>query len=240
MKSDLDPEDLEPTQEIYPMSERKRLSSSTLTLLIGGLAVVAVMLLVGMITYTTLFEPKTPSSTNTPDTSQSQTTQPVEPGCTNFHGSMTAPTQMKVDAMAVESPMVVVDQDEDGNPGAPDPDDGFTTAWYQRSAAPGQTKGNVILTIHTYSKGTALGNELLDFRHGLEEGDVLKITDVDGNQVCYQYTGQRKVWVNDYDPDSGIFHNLDGPPQLAIMVCDDWDKASQVWKSRVIFYAKKV
>lgn len=239
MKSDLDPEDLEPTQEIYPMSERKRLSSSALTLLIGVLAVLSVMLLVGVIAYTSLFESKTPSSTNTPDTSQTAT-QSVEPGCTNFHGSMTAPTQMKVESMAVESPMVVVDQDEDGNPGAPDPDDGFTTAWYQRSAAPGQTKGNVILTIHTYSKGTALGNELLDFRHGLEEGDVLKITDVDGNQVCYQYTGQRKVWVNEYDPDSGIFHNLDGPPQLAIMVCDDWDKASQVWKSRVIFYAKKV
>lgn len=163
--------------------------------------------------------------------------------CTNFTGRMEAPTRFEVERMGVESPMMVVGKDVDGNPGAPPPNQPYTTAWYNGSPEPGTTQGNVILTIHTYSKGQALGNDLYgknglkDGTGGLQEGDLIKISDAEGNQVCYRYSGSTKVWVKTYDPTSGVFHNPDGPAQLAIMICWDYVPSTNDWDSRIIFYA---
>lgn len=180
----------------------------------------------------------TPTPTHTPSPTPAQT-------CTNFTGDMESPTKFVVERMGVDSPMMVVGKDADGNPGAPPPSEAYTTAWYNGSPAPGSEHGNVILTIHTYSRGQALGNDLYGADglqepsggKGLREGDLIKISDADGNRVCYRYTGQTKVWVKTYDPKSGVFHNPDGPPQLAIMVCWDYNPGTKDWDSRIIFYA---
>lgn len=195
-----------------------------------------------------------PTSTETPSASASAAASappspnPAEPvaapdTCTNFTGRMDNPTKFEVERMGVDSPMMVVGKDSDGNPGAPPPNEPYTTAWYNGSPEPGTTRGNVILTIHTYSKGQALGNDLYgknglrDGTGGLKEGDLIKISDDEGHQVCYRYTGNTKVWVKTYDPASGVFHNPDGPPQLAIMICWDYVPSTNDWDSRIIFYA---
>ncbi|MDO5500257.1 MAG: class F sortase [Propionibacteriaceae bacterium] len=166
--------------------------------------------------------------------------------CTNYTGDMESPTKFVIERMGVESPMMVVGKDAQGNPGAPPPNQGYTTAWYNGSPAPGTTQGNVILTIHTYSKGQALGNDLYgknglqEGTGGLREGDLIKISDAEGNQVCYRYTRDHKVWVSTYDPESGVFFNPDGPPQLAIMICWDYVPSTNDWDSRIIFYAELI
>ena len=184
--------------------------------------------------------PSTPApapSPNGPATSGAVAT------CTNYTGDMESPTRFVIERMGVESPMMVVGKDADGNPGAPPPSQAYTTAWYNGSPAPGTTQGNVILTIHTYSKGQALGNDLYgkkglaDGKGGLREGDLIKISDDQGNQVCYRYNDSTKVWVETYEPDSGVFFNPDGPPQLAIMICWDYVPSTNDWDSRIIFYA---
>lgn len=178
----------------------------------------------------------------TPEAEPSPTPTPVQT-CTNFTGEMESPTKFVVERMGVDSKMIVVGDDEEGNPGAPPPNEAYTTAWYNHSPAPGTTKGNVILTIHTYSKGQALGNDLYGKqgltgeKPGLEVGDLIKVSDDEGHQICYRYTGSTKVWVDTYDPESGVFHNLDGPPQLAIMICWDYIANQNFWDSRIIFYA---
>lgn len=187
----------------------------------------------------------------TPSDAESTPTEPPPPSpapptCTNFTGDMETPTKFVVERMGVNSPMIVVGNDADGNPAAPPPAEPYTTAWYNRSPAPGTTQGNVILTIHTYSKGQALGNDLYgkngltEDKEGLQVGDLIKISDAQGRQVCYRYTGNTKVWVKTYDPASGVFHNPDGPPQLAIMVCWDFVQSTRVWDSRIIFYASLI
>ncbi|WP_432558307.1 class F sortase [Granulicoccus sp. GXG6511] len=186
-----------------------------------------------------------PAEARTPDGS-SPTAAAGQETCTNFTGPMESPTQFVIERMQVDSPMMVVGKDKDGNPGAPPPNEAYTTAWYNGSPEPGTTQGNVILTIHTYSKGQALGNDLYgknglkDGTGGLREGDLIKVSDAQGNQVCYRYTGSTKVWVDTYDPTSGVFHNPDGPPQLAIMICWDFVPATGDWDSRIIFYAELI
>lgn len=172
-------------------------------------------------------------------------TVPEPPPCTTVTGSMAAPTRFTVERMGVDSPILVVGEDDEGNPGAPPANEPYTTAWYDGSPSVGSPEGNVILTIHTYSKGQALGNDLYGAKGlreptkgaGLREGDVVKISDAQGNQVCYRYTRDHKVWVESYDPASGVFHNPDGPPQLAIMICWDYVPRDNDWDSRIIFYA---
>lgn len=187
----------------------------------------------------------TPATTPAPAASASPSVTPAAT-CTNFTGEMESPTRFVVERMGVDSPMIVVGKDADGNPGAPPPNAARTTAWYNRSPAPGSTRGNVILTIHTYSQGQALGNELYgknglaDGPEGLRVGDLIKISDAQGRQVCYRYTGDTKVWVETYDPMSGVFHNLDGPAQLAIMICWDYVASTDDWDSRIIFYASLI
>lgn len=188
-----------------------------------------------------------PTSDASPEETPGSSPTPVQT-CTNFTGDMESPTKFEVDRMNVDSPMMVVGKDADGNPGAPPPNEAYTTAWYNGSPAPGTDQGNVILTIHTYSKGQALGNDLFGASglkepqpgKGLQEGDLIKVSDADGNQVCYRYTGQTKVWVKTYDPTSGVFHNPDGPPQLAIMICWDYNPGTKDWDSRIIFYASLI
>jgi hypothetical protein len=189
--------------------------------------------------------PGAPLSPGVPPSPEASTSGPsaTAPTCTNYTGDMETPTRFIVERMGVDSPMMVVGKDADGNPGAPPPSQAYTTAWYNGSPAPGTTQGNVILTIHTYSKGQALGNDLYgknglsDGKQGLREGDLIKISDDQGHQVCYRYSDSTKVWVETYDPDSGVFHNPDGPAQLAIMICWDYAPSANDWDSRIIFYA---
>lgn len=186
----------------------------------------------------------TESTSPSESATQSRTAAPTQGDtCTKFTGPMDSPTKFVVERMGVDSPMIVVGKDADGNPGAPPPSQPYTTAWYNGSPEPGTTRGNVILTIHTYSKGQALGNDLYgknglqDGTGGLRKGDLIKVSDHEGNRVCYRYTDETKVWVDTYDPESGVFHNPDGPPQLAIMICWDYVPATNDWDSRIIFYA---
>lgn len=167
---------------------------------------------------------------------------PAASGCTTASGHITDPKRFKVESRNVDSRMITVGKDSDGNPGAPPPSESQTTAWYNASPEVGSDKGNTILTIHTYSPkngANALGNKLYS-DSGLKQGDVIKIVDGSGKQVCYRYTGNKKVWVNSYDPASGVFHNLTGPPQLAIMICWDHNAKTNEWDSRIIFYASLI
>lgn len=184
------------------------------------------------------------------DTPQASTPAPATPSaaspseskgnsCTTTTGQMHKPKQLKIDRLGVTSPVITVGKDESGNPGSPPKSERNMTAWYDRSPEVGSDKGNTILTIHTYSPkngANALGNKLYS-KDGLKEGDIIRIIGDDGQQACYKYTGNRKVFVKDYDPKSGIFHNLEGPPQLAIMICWDYNSSTNDWDSRVIFYA---
>lgn len=164
--------------------------------------------------------------------------------CTNTTGTIVpAETEYITPTGTVHSDTITVGKDDKGNPGAPSYDEPLHTAWYQNSARVGSTKGNVILTAHTFHNKQALGNMLYgknilaDGKGGLKGGDVIKLRDAEGNQVCYRYRSSAKIMVDGYDPDSGVFHNAEGKPQIALMICWDYLTQTKQWDSRIIFYA---
>lgn len=122
---------------------------------------------------------------------------------------------------------------------APPDEDAYGVAWLDEGPAPGSDEGNVVLSAHTYHRGTALGNVLYDEDNGLQPGDIIKLSDEDGNTVCYRFRESLKVWVDEYNanPSSDVLYNFDGRPQLAIVVCWNWSWEQQASLSRIIFYA---
>lgn len=179
------------------------------------------------------------SATPTPTPSPTPSRAAVPAGCMAKQQPIT-PSTMKIDRMKVSSPVLSLGLDADNAAAAPPKDEPTTTAWYNRGPRPGSAKGKVVLTIHTYHKGGALGNELRQPGSGLAKGDLIRMTDSSGRQACYRYDHNVKVMVKDYDPDSDIIYDDHGRPMLAIVICWDYDASRNDWDSRIVFYATPV
>lgn len=183
--------------------------------------------------------PQAPGSpSGSPAASDPPSTASAQPPCTTAAGEMRDPKQLVIDSMKETSPMLSLGNDGDA-PAAPPKSEPNTTGWYKYGPAVGSDKGNVILTVHTYSPrngGNALGNRI-NGDHGLKQGDVIRILDAEGKQTCYRYSGNTKVWVSSYDPNSTVLHDDNGKPQLAIIICWDYNNKTNDWDSRLIFYA---
>lgn len=167
---------------------------------------------------------------------QTPSATPAPKTCTTSDGGFVA-SSMKIESYNMTSHVLSLGQDSSGAAAAPPKNDKNGTGWYNRGPKPGSDKGNVVLTIHTWHQGGALGNRLLNNTPSV--GSKFVMSDSKGNQACYSYTGKKKIAVSDYDPDSDILYNDHGKPQIAIIVCDDYAGPDD-WRSRVIFYAEKV
>lgn len=157
--------------------------------------------------------------------------------CVSTGGAFSSVQRFQVRRMGVDAPLSAVGEDANGAPGAPPLSRLYDTAWYQKSPKPGSTRGNVIINIHSWASGPALGNDL---RQQLRSGDVIKVTGADGRVACYRFREMIKFRVADYDPKSGIYHNRSGRPQLAIMTCWDRNPRTGEYESRVLMYADYV
>ncbi|WP_051214998.1 class F sortase [Granulicoccus phenolivorans] len=157
--------------------------------------------------------------------------------CTTTDQPLTDPSTMYIDSMKEKSEVQSLGEEPDGTPKAPT--GGEQTGWYNRSPDVGSKQGNVMMTIHTFSPkngSNALGNRM--YAPGaLKSGDVFRITDDSGKQVCYKYSGNTKIWVASYDENSDVWHNPNGKPQLAILICWDYNQPKDDWDSRIVFYA---
>ncbi len=151
------------------------------------------------------------------------------------------PTQLGIESMKVTSKVLSLGTDPTTRAAAAPPkNQSRTTGWFNEGPLPGSSKGKVLLTIHTYRNGGALGNAL-NSSTGLEPGDIIRLSDASGNTVCYRYRESLKVWVKDYAnlPSNAIYDNT-GDPEVAIIICWDFNKSTQVWDSRIVFYADPI
>lgn len=180
--------------------------------------------------------PKAEEAAPAPVTTPFETPTPTPKTCTTSDGGFVA-SSMKIEAYNMTSHVLSLGQDDNGAAAAPPKNDKNGTGWYNRGPKPGSDKGNIVLTIHTWHQGGALGNRLLNNTPAV--GSKFVMSDAKGNQACYSYTGKKKISVADYDPNSDILYNDHGKPQIAIIVCDDYAGPDD-WRSRVIFYAEKV
>ena len=164
---------------------------------------------------------------------------PVPAGCMK-NPKPIVPVKYSIDGMKVSAKVLSRGVDETGAAGAPPKNDPSSMAWFNQGPKIGSDKGNAVLTAHTYHKGGALGNRLYDKNNGIKKGDIIRLTDKAGQTVCYRYDHDTKVMVKDYNPNSNILYDNNGPAQAAIVICWDYVKKTGEFDSRVIFYAYPV
>ena len=162
------------------------------------------------------------------------------PDCTDPAAGF-VPTRFAIPAVGADERVVSLNLDEDGNIAAPPKDEPRTASWWNAGPMPGGDAGKALLSIHTYRTGKALGNEL--YAGGepqLVAGDLIKLYGDDGVVQCYEFNSSTKVWVADYDPNSDVMVDFEGAPQLAIIICWDYNRSSGEWDSRIFFYGTPV
>lgn len=149
-------------------------------------------------------------------------------------------------SMEVDEAVLALGEDADGNIAAPPPAEKRTAAWWENGPLPA-TQGKTILSIHTYRNGGALGNEMYEGGESqLQPGDLIKLYSADGDVACYEFTEAKRIMVEDYDPESDVMIDFDGDPEVAIIICWDFnadaneEAGEDPWESRVFFYGSLV
>ena len=182
-----------------------------------------------------------PSATPSPQLTRSPDPLPSAGECTTAKKGF-VPTSFTMEGFDVEYPIMSLNVDENGNIAAPPKDLSHTASWWNAGPKPGSDAGKVVISVHTYRNGGALGNEMYSDDDGpaLQPGDIIRLTSKKGKVQCYEFTGATKVWVKDYDPDSDDMVDFHGDPQLLIIICWDFNKETEDWDSRIFFHATPV
>lgn len=162
--------------------------------------------------------------------------------CSTLQGPMADPKKFIIERTGVNEPVITVGTEADGAVGAPPKNAARTAAWWKDGPQIGSDAGHAILSIHTYRNGGALGNEMYEGAKKLQVGDVVKVADADGKLTCYKLSDIKKIAAKDYaaNPDAYDLFAEGGDPKLVVIICWDFDKASEEWDSRVLFYGDKI
>lgn len=180
------------------------------------------------------------SPSPSPVASSSAAVNPALAECTAVDEGF-IPTRYAIEAVGADARVVSLGLDSEGNIAAPPLNEPATASWWNQGPLPGSDKGKAVLSIHTYRNGGAVGNDL--YAGGapqLTPGDIIKLYGDDGQVLCYEYTDTKKVWVDEYDPNSDVMVDFEGRPQLLIIVCWDFDWDTEEWDSRAFFYGSPI
>ncbi len=150
------------------------------------------------------------------------------------------PTRFTMEQPSANEKILSLGYDKDGNIAAPPGDEPRTASWWNDGPKAGSQKGKVVLSIHTYRRGGALGNEMYaNDKPLMDKGDVIKLYGDNGQVACYEFAEAMKVKVDEYDPDSDIMVDHTGKPRLLIIICSD-QVAGKPAASRIFFYADPI
>lgn len=189
----------------------------------------------------TSVSPAEPPATE-PATTPASTPDPRLAECTQVTEGF-VPHRFTIEALGADEKVIALNLDKDGNIAAPPFDQPRTASWWSGGPMPGDDRGKAVMSIHTYNPSLppALGNEMYEGGESqLNPGDLIKLYGNDGQVQCYEYTGITKIWVDEYDPDSDVMVDFEGDPELAIVICWDFDNATRDWDSRILFYADPI
>ena len=149
------------------------------------------------------------------------------------------PVRYEIERFATDEKVVSLGLDGDGFIAAPPKSEPRTASWWNQGPAAGAEAGKTVLSIHTYRRGGALGNQLFEGGQSqLQPGDRIVLHGPQGEVACYDFVEARKVFVEDYDPESDTMVDYDGSPMLTMIICWDHRKGTDIWDSRVFFYAE--
>lgn len=218
-------------------------TASRRALSIGAVVLIVIAILISWLVFRDSGEAAGPSPEPTSASGPaSATATPLPDGeqCTAL-GDGFVPTEFEIPGSDVISPVLSLGRDENDAAAAPPVDASHTTGWFNEGPRAGSAAGKVLLTIHTYRQGGALGNEMYeDGPKQVQEGDRMLLRDAEGNVACYEVSGIEKIWVDEYDPASDVIYDNDGAPQIAIVICWDFNYSTEAWDSRIVYYADPV
>lgn len=151
-------------------------------------------------------------------------------------GSVGEPTRIVVPSLDIDAPVVPIALDRDRvlRP----PDDPQTIGWWDRSAQPGATKGQALLTGHSVRLGDGAMDTLGDVRRGATV-QIVGADDGKDKPKIASYTVQKvfvysRKQVSDHSED--LFSQKRHPRRLVLVTCTDWD--GNEYQSNIIVYAQ--
>ncbi len=142
--------------------------------------------------------------------------------------------------MGVQAPVVEVGLDPHGNLGVPSDADKAKAGWYP-SVPAGAPKGSVIMDGHTYHDESAIFKT--DFGARARVGMTLTLGCASGGSFAY-VVGEviPALEVAEYSSlvDSRRLYASDGPPQVVLVTCTDWNPIRRDYDHRGILVAQPV
>ncbi len=179
-----------------------------------------------------------PASTP-PATSPAPSPSPTVTGyCQPLSDEGFEPVRYVIQRFGVDEQVVSLGIDAEGAIAAPPKSEPRTASWWNQGPAAGASAGKTVLSIHTYRRGGALGNQLFEGGQSqLQPGDRIVLHGAQGEVACYDFVEAQKIFVEDYDPDSDVMVDYEGDPLLTMIICWDHRAGTDLWDSRVFFYA---
>jgi len=142
------------------------------------------------------------------------------------------PTRLRIDALAVDAPVVPVGVDRRGAVAVPD--DVGTVGWYRYGTAAGATAGSVVLVGHVDSASQGIGA----FRAlwSVSPGMLVHVDRVGGPQLTYRVVS-RESFAKDAVPLAALFAT-GGAPRLTLITCGGrFDSGSLSYTDHVVVTA---
>ncbi len=142
--------------------------------------------------------------------------------------------------MGVDAPVVRIGLDASGNLGAPSDADKKKAGWYPNGVLAGSRRGSIIMDGHTYRDGSAIFTTNFDStaRVGMTVG-----LSCGGGTFPYRISELKlNLNVGDYSGfvDGRRLYAPDGPPQIVMVTCTDWNPLSGTFDRRAILIATPV
>jgi len=184
-------------------------------------------------------EPALPTDqapTTTPRHPAPASTAPAPPEPSSGSTSC-APNALTIPDLSINAPVVQIGLDAQGNLGAPSDADKKKIGWFPSTLA-GAARGSVILTGHTYHDDTALFRT--DFNRTAHLGMAVQLSCPGAKPLSYRVTEAKlDLGIENYAAYVEI-HQLyatDGPPQVVIITCTDWNPIRRDYDQRGILIA---
>jgi hypothetical protein len=168
----------------------------------------------------------------TPPTSPHPAKPAAGPCASSPHGEF-SPAKLSVPGVFNDAPVLALARDSHDVPSIPPlTDTGKREVAWDRPPGikPGSPTGNVLLNVHTWPDGTALGNQLLK---GLKVGGLIVVRNAD-EVLCYRVEKRTEVPTGTLIP---ALYQTGGTPQLVIIACSGTRLGPANWTKRTLWYA---
>jgi hypothetical protein len=158
---------------------------------------------------------------------------PTPSPCSSQTSREFTPTQVTVPGVFTHATVLALPRDSHDVPSIPPvTETGKREVAWDRPPGikPGSPTGNVLLNVHTWPDGTALGNQLLK---GLQVGGRIIVRNAD-ETLCYRVERRTQVPSGTLIP---ALYQTGGSPQLVIIACSGRRLGPANWTHRTLWYA---